>query len=206
MSALADEKLQQYFDGELSIEETSEIRAMLEAEDVEGSPELNAVRGELATLGRLHDLVNIAAEANSADLDGDSIFQEISEGIAQGGGLRVIRGGAEESRSQGMEAWKVALPLGAVAIAAAVLFAILGPGARDEGPVAEQALDGGEVLIEIDDEHSEPMVHVEAPHGSEVEEVDFGENTGTVFAVEGEAGEPIAVVWISDEPLDEVIQ
>ena len=214
MSALANEKLQQYFDGELSIEETSEIRAMLEAEEHEeheeheGSDGLDAVRAELATLGRLHDLVNLAAEASAADLDGDGMFSEISEGIAQDGGLRVIRGGGEDAgpRPKGVETWKVAFPLAAVAIAAAVLFALIGPGTQNDDSVADNVADGSEILVDIDDEHSEALVMVEAPHGSEVEEVDFGDNTGTVFAVEGEAGEPIAVVWITDEPLDEVMQ
>lgn len=35
--------------------------------------------------------------------------------------------------------------------------------------------------------------------GSEVLEVDFGPNTGTIFEVEGGAGESLAVVWIDDE-------
>jgi anti-sigma factor RsiW len=35
--------------------------------------------------------------------------------------------------------------------------------------------------------------------GSEVLEVDFGEYAGTVFKVEGAAGQPLSVVWISDE-------
>jgi hypothetical protein len=35
--------------------------------------------------------------------------------------------------------------------------------------------------------------------GSEVVEVDFGANTGTIFEVEGGAGESLAVVWIDDE-------
>ena len=35
--------------------------------------------------------------------------------------------------------------------------------------------------------------------GSEVLEVDFGEYAGTVFEVEGAAGQPLSVVWISDE-------
>ena len=38
-----------------------------------------------------------------------------------------------------------------------------------------------------------------AVRGSEVVEVDFGANTGTVFEVAGQAGQPLAVVWISDE-------
>jgi anti-sigma factor RsiW len=47
-----------------------------------------------------------------------------------------------------------------------------------------------------------PREHVEAPpvaRGSEVLEVDFGSNTGTIFEVEGGAGESLAVVWIDDE-------
>lgn len=35
--------------------------------------------------------------------------------------------------------------------------------------------------------------------GSEVLEVDFGEYAGTVFKVEGAAGQPLSVIWISDE-------
>lgn len=35
--------------------------------------------------------------------------------------------------------------------------------------------------------------------GSKVVEVDFGEYAGTVFEVEGGAGQPLSVVWISDE-------
>jgi hypothetical protein len=35
--------------------------------------------------------------------------------------------------------------------------------------------------------------------GTEVLEVDFGSNAGTIFNVEGGAGESLAVVWIDDE-------
>ncbi len=47
-----------------------------------------------------------------------------------------------------------------------------------------------------------PRDHVEPPavaRGSEVLEVDFGPNTGTIFEVEGGAGESLAVIWIDDE-------
>jgi len=40
---------------------------------------------------------------------------------------------------------------------------------------------------------------VPVARGSEVLEVDFGSNTGTIFEVEGGAGESLAVVWIDDE-------
>jgi anti-sigma factor RsiW len=39
----------------------------------------------------------------------------------------------------------------------------------------------------------------EMARGSRVLEVDFGEYAGTVFEVEGGAGQPLSVVWISDE-------
>jgi hypothetical protein len=35
--------------------------------------------------------------------------------------------------------------------------------------------------------------------GSEVLEADFGSNTGTIFEVEGAAGQSLAVIWIDDE-------
>ena len=35
--------------------------------------------------------------------------------------------------------------------------------------------------------------------GSEVLEIDFGSNTGTIFEVEGGAGQSLAMVWIDDE-------
>jgi hypothetical protein len=35
--------------------------------------------------------------------------------------------------------------------------------------------------------------------GTEVLKVDFGPNTGTIFEVEGGAGQPLAVVWIDEE-------
>jgi len=38
-----------------------------------------------------------------------------------------------------------------------------------------------------------------APAGSEVLAVDFGSSTGTAFSVEGDVGQPVAVLWISAE-------
>ncbi len=47
-------------------------------------------------------------------------------------------------------------------------------------------------------ENDLPIIHVEAPQGSSVERVEFGANTGTVFEVEGDEGQPLAVVWIAE--------
>lgn len=40
---------------------------------------------------------------------------------------------------------------------------------------------------------------VETARGTEVLEVDFGGNAGTIFNVEGGAGQSLAVIWIDDE-------
>ncbi len=189
---LADDKLQQYFDGELPEEEMSEVRAILE--------ESEETQARLDALGRIHDFVVLAAEADAEDLDSDAMFETISVGTKTGQSLYLIKGGEVPSRKppKAAEAWRVAVPIVAVAIAAAVLFAIIGPGQNDD-QVADDQTDQVPESPELIIEEEQAMVHVEPPHGSEVVEVDFGENTGTVFAVEGEVGEPIAVVWISDE-------
>lgn len=88
-----------------------------------------------------------------------------------------------------------------VALAAAAVLAIaLRPDTR-VGPA-----DPGSVAVVVEP-HADPEVVVAedpevivASHlGTEVEEVDFGSNIGTVFQVPGEQDVPVAVVWISDE-------
>jgi len=200
---LEDDKLQQYFDGELPEEEMSEVRAMLD--------ESKDAQLRLDALGRLRELVNIAADVDAEEIDSEGMFANVQIGMRTGQSMRVIHGGRAKKRfpPDGAEVWKIALPVVAVAIAAAVLFSIIGPGEnQDDGNVADgdDRVEETTPEVVIDDDHSEPLVHVEPPHGTEVVEVDFGDNTGTVFAVEGEAGEPIAVVWISDEPAEEVTQ
>ena len=75
-------------------------------------------------------------------------------------------------------------------------------GALDHALGAPLVLSPGAEVVQ-----SDAALHryvIEAPPGSEVEVVDFGSNTGTVFAVKGEAGEPLAVVWLSDEGSEEL--
>jgi len=108
-----------------------------------------------------------------------------------GPALRALPGGRQDDapagrapapRSPGPS--RGAVVAAGLAMAAAVALAILAtpdrglPGPGDPAPVAV-----GEAGFA----------------GTHVLEVDFGENTGTVFEVEGERGEPLAVVvWIDD--------
>lgn len=182
---LEDEKLQRYFDGELDEAEAEEVaKAIASSEDD---------RARLEQLGRLRDFVRMAMEGPAAeDLGSDALFDRVRAGIANseppaapGPALRVVEGGAARRRNVWIGAGAV------VALAAGILLAILIGDGGTGAPVSSRPRQ--EPL-------PEPIAVVEeGPHGSEVEQVDFGENTGTVFAVEGDSGEPIAVVWINDD-------
>jgi hypothetical protein len=89
--------------------------------------------------------------------------------------------------------------VGLAAAAALAIFARPEPSAT-ERPVAEViapiTVPEADPAVEVD-HHPEVIVAVQ--RGSEVEEVDFGSNIGTVFQVRGEHDVPVAVVWLSDE-------
>jgi hypothetical protein len=207
MSHLEDDLLQRYSDGDLDGAEANDLAAKIEKSAVE--------KRRVKSLAQLGDFVRLRADDVSDDLDSDDLFASIEAALEETkaekktekaekkgaapepevsrGGLRVIEGGAEPTseRPARPESWKILLPAAALLAAAAVLIAVLnaGPDATEEVAVTTHVEEG-------------TVTVVEAPHGSEVVEVDFGENTGTVFEVEGSTGEPIAVVWISDEVIE----
>lgn len=175
-----EETLNQYFDGELPAEKREMVRLVLE-----GSPE---ARARLARLERTRAFVRLAAEDSARDLDADQLFASIQQGVREqadagfGAPFGVLSGGDTPP----IERWKVAVPAALVlAAAAALLLVVYGGRAKPD--------------VAVSPPPSPPKVELEPPPGSEVEAVDFGANTGTVFAVKGAAGEPLAVVWLSDE-------
>ncbi len=46
------------------------------------------------------------------------------------------------------------------------------------------------------------QIQAMSPRGTQVIDVEFGKHTGTHFTLEGEQGEPIAVVWIHEESIE----
>lgn len=184
------EKLQQLFDGALgSGELPDELR------------ESDLARAHLAQFGALGDLLREEIGARSevaAQLDSEALFAEIERGIdadsqrskSEHPRLQLIQGGQQRRR---------AVVTAVVAIAAAALLFFM---LRPSGPVGDDAMadadppvmeDHREVLVENLD-----TVIIEHAPASEVENVDFGNNTGTVFTVEGAEGESLAVVWIDE--------
>ncbi len=167
-----EERLQRFFDGELGPEEEEALRR-----ELEGSPELAA---ELAEMEAMREAVRGAARERLMSLDSDALFARIEKELAEPTpksdatekpALKLVAKAAKPRHGRG-----IAIGLAA---AAAVLLVVLARPAN--GPPS--VIDYG----------------VPTTQGSEIVEIDFGSNTGTVFAVEGQAGRPVAVVWINDE-------
>lgn len=182
MEHLDDDKLQRYFDGELTEGEATVMRRDIEASDLE--------KARIRQLERLGELMVFDAEEIASDIDSDALFASIEAGIAQEGPRLQLIEGARRKQQAG-----VAVAV-AVAIAAAVaLVLLLKPPATD---VAEtHPMDDDREIIVHHDETEMHIVH--PPAGSEVVRIDFGSNTGTIFQVEGNHGQPLAVVWIDED-------
>jgi len=182
MEHLEDDKLQRYFDGELTDGEARVVSNTI----ADSSDE----QKRLKQLERLSGVMRYAEDV-ADDLNPDDLFASIQEGIdsAPNPRLQVIEGAKKKQRAG------TALGI-AIAIAAAVALAwFLKPPAETEIAEPETTPE-----VEIEDGH---MVIPEGDDlevfGSEVVRVEFGDVTGTVFEVEGDHGQPLAVVWINDE-------
>ena len=220
MTPIDDERLQRYFDRDLDDEETEEVKRALEASETDGA--------RLAALDHLRGLLRDAQLQPNLDAhDSAELFQRIQSSLGMSSErseislvdaaadgsltdraeapphLRVVGGGEsghpaplESGPPYRPETWRIAIPAFAALAAAATL--VIWMGGDKETRMDEEIATHVETQVE-----DTGLTLVEPPHGSEVVEVDFGENAGTVFEVEGEAGEPIAVVWIADDAWDE---
>lgn len=167
-----DEKLQMFFDGELTPEEEASVRR-----DLEASPEGMA---QLRELEQLREAMKGVAAEWSGELDSDALFARIEAQI-DAPVIPIERAAPAKPATPPAPApmpaqrrWRVWGTAGGLAAAAAIFLAVVAWPRQQTDPV--------------------PVAR-----GSEVLEVDFGSNTGTIFEVEGGAGESLAVIWIDDE-------
>ena len=167
-----DEKLQMFFDGELAPEEEAAVRR-----ELEGSAEGMA---QLRELEQLRDAMKNVSSEWSGAIDSNALFARIEAEIEspeveapEEAPARPVLRVVPGGRER--RVWG-AVATGFAAAAAIFLAVIAWP--------AEQAPPG-----------------IDLARGTEVLEVDFGANTGTIFNVEGGAGESLAVIWIDDEEL-----
>jgi anti-sigma factor RsiW len=169
------ERLQMFFDGELAPEDEAAVRR-----DLESSPEGMA---ELREWERLRSALKNVSNDWTGALDSDALFARIEAEIGAEAPPVLERRHAPHKASPP--------PLRVV------------PGGRERriwGAVATGLAAAAAVLLAVITWPSERgATPVEASRGTEVVEVDFGANAGTVFNVEGSAGESLAVVWIDDE-------
>lgn len=174
-----DEQLLLLFDGELAPEEEAKVRRRIEG-SAEGVAQLQA-------WGRLRAAMQEASTDWTREIDSDALFARIEAEIADTERPVDSSGSpqAEEAPVEpptplrvvpGRRERRIWAAVGTgLAAAAAVLFVVL---SRPSRPAPQD---------------------VSAVRGSEVVEVDFGTNTGTIFEVQGGAGESLAVVWIDEE-------
>lgn len=195
-----DEPLQRLIDGDLSPEEEAALRAELSRG--------GAAAEELARLERLGTVMRAAGEQLQTQVDSEALFARIQAGIAADGEVEATRAPAQDrgsesllSRIFGHRVWIPAA--GALALAAAVLMTIYRPVEPGELEAAP-GFPGG--ASDAPSKPAEPETPVEAaalpesaPASSEVVQVDFGDNAGTVFDVALSGGASTPVIWINDE-------
>jgi len=185
---LEDELLQRYFDGELSNGSAVEVSQHLES--------CETCRNRHRSLERLHAYINMSVEEATDDVDFDALFGRIESGLEEAQQRRKvvsIRAWLESPRL------RRPLVLAPIALAAAaVLFFV-----NQLVPTQEVARDPrrgkrGDRTVLVDSRGSQQ------PQNSEIVQVDFGANTGTVFEIALAEGVSTPVVWINDET-DEMV-
>lgn len=173
------ERLQRSFDGDLPRGEAEAVRAHLVG--------CAQCQRDFDALSRVGELLRVSAEHESAQADFSSLFANIeaaldSEARAVVTPLRAATRPASSTRLKHL--YRAAPALGAVALAAAALLMVYKPDGSGD----------------IDDTPYEAVTN--APH-SEVVDVDFGPNAGTVFDISLSDGASVPVVWIDDDGDDD---
>lgn len=178
---LDDETLQRLLDGDLNAREAKQAR------DVIAKSEADAAR--YRSFQRLHGLMQVAADEMATGLDSDAMFRNIEAGIANDrpGVLALLGAWFSEFFEHRSQVW---MPMaGASVVAAAVLLTFYSPEPPHESAVVSG---GGEPAAVV------PVEAAPAP-SSEIVQVDFGANSGTVFEIALAGGKSTPVVWINDD-------
>lgn len=182
---LTDELLQRHFDGDLDRTEAVTAQAHLDA--------CGACTKKRVELARLSELVVAASEeiANQANFTG--LFERIERGIANerasdAHGARVV---SLAGRRRPAYATVSAVVAG-FAAAAAVLLMVYRPSTKMLPDAAAP-----QTAPSATPQTAPPLAIT--PSHSEVVQVDFGSNAGTVFDIALADGSSTPVVWINDD-------
>ena len=166
-----DQKLQMLFDGELTPEEEAALRRDLEQSE-EGVAQLREWE-------QLRDAMRSASAEWSGAIDSDALFSRIEAEISVPNVVELPTPKEEPP----------------------TLHAV--PGTRERriwGVAATGFAAAAAIFLAVMSWPSDPAPSdLPLARGTEVLQVDFGDNTGTIFNVEGGAGQSLAVVWIDEE-------
>jgi anti-sigma factor RsiW len=181
-----DETLQRLLDGDLNAREAKHAR------DVIAKSEVDAAR--YRSFQRLHGLFRSAAVEMAAGLDSDAMFRKIEAGIAKDrpGAFALLGAWLGEFFEHRSQVW---MPMaGASVVAAAVLLTFYTPeGAHESVVMAGGGERGGAEPASVVPVEASPVP------SSEIVQVDFGVNSGTVFEIALAGGKSTQVVWINDD-------
>lgn len=200
-----------YVDGDLSSAERAELERR-----VKEAPGLAAGAAGLLELRALVTEATTASSLAEGELDSDALFARIEAQVdapaetsekpaevRKRPELRVLEGGGESAPRPVPLAPPdvrrrrvIGAVIGALAVAAAAAIALTQAGSDDPEVAVEDPTEGPEIAPVESPEAI--AVAPEAPTRTEVLEVDFGTNVGTIFAVEGDEGQRYAVVWLDD--------
>jgi anti-sigma factor RsiW len=200
--------LHRYVDGDLSDAERTALLARAASDPT--------VRARIEGLLEVRRLVEEVSEDACRDLDSGALFAGIEAKLAaepagadqsvdeltgpRRPALRVLPGGRDEGAKAPAEVPAevrrrrvIGVVIAGLAVAAAAVIALTQYGeppevARVEAPEAPEAPAPPEATV-ADAE----------PARTEVLEVDFGTNAGTIFAVEGDEGDRYVVVWLEED-------
>lgn len=230
-----DTRLHRYFDGDLPADEAAVLRAQIEATPelrakLGGLAEVRALVRETVAPAVL-DLPSDDLWARiEAQLDADAaapaepivsaksaVRTETAAAPerAAAPALRAIEGGAAEPRTPARRPATpdpargrrvVGIVIAGLALAAAVLLLVIRPGETDPG-VDDGAIASGDGVDPSTGQGDVPETAEEIVFRTEVLAVDFGENSGAIFSIEGDDGESYSVVWLADvQPKDTAVE
>jgi anti-sigma factor RsiW len=198
-----EDALNMHFDGELAPSEAASVERHLAS--------CGECTKRLHSMQRLREMIAMSADEVASQVDFDAMFGRIEQGAkaAPQPSLweRLTLWLEESLRHNPMRVWAPAGGL-ALAAAAALVFALKSssPGAAGDeemrarsGIIEEgrEKLSRDKVMVAANEPPpAEPLAEANA---SEVVQVDFGSNTGTVFEIALADGASTPVVWINED-------
>jgi anti-sigma factor RsiW len=190
---LEDELLQRHFDGDLRPGRAAEVKQHLEG--------CTVCSQRQRALVALHGMVVMAAEESARGVDFEALYAKIEHGI---------REQRTPSLSERLAVWwrdlaeqrpgQVWVPAGA-ALAAAVVLVMVFRGEPVPEPTAHHQQAPAQHEEPADELAAAPAPHAAASieSSSEIVQIDFGSNAGTVFEIALADGKSTPVVWINDD-------